>query len=87
VTSFVPVTIFALILAVWFRNNILAYVGAFFAIAVANPLVEMIQEPQSFLRTNGIGIAIVALLVFLWLFTGGKSEPAPGSPPAAIEPQ
>ena len=87
VVHFLPVAVFALIIAVWFRNNILAYVGASFAIALASPLVEMIQEPQSFLRTNGIGIAIVALLVFLWLFTGGKSEPAPGSPPAAIEPQ
>ena len=87
VVHFLPVAVFALIIAVWFRNNILAYVGASFAIALASPLVEMIQEPQSFLRMNGIAVAIAALLVFLWLFSGGKTEPAPGSPPAAIEPQ
>ena len=87
VTSFVPVTVFALILAVWFRNNVLAYVGAFFAMTLANPLISMLQEPQWFLRMNGIVVAIAALLVFLWLFSGGKTEPAPGSPPAAIEPQ
>jgi hypothetical protein len=87
VAQFVPAAVFVAILAIWFRNNILAYVGALFAATISNPLVGMLGEPQAFLRMNGIALAVAALFVFLWLFTGGKSEPARGAPPLAIEPQ
>ncbi|MGE5326387.1 MAG: type II CAAX prenyl endopeptidase Rce1 family protein, partial [Deltaproteobacteria bacterium] len=87
VVSFVPVAFFIVILAVWFRDNVLAYVGAVFAMAVASPLVGMLDEPQSFIRANGFALGIGALLVFAWLFLGGNNVAAQGPPPAAPQTQ
>jgi membrane protease YdiL (CAAX protease family) len=87
VAQFVPAAVLVAILSFWFRDNILAYVAVIFTATVANPLIGMLEEPQAFLRMNGIALAIAALFVLLWLFSGGKSEPAPGSTPLPVEPQ
>ncbi len=87
VDQFVPAAVFVTILAFWFRDNILAYVASLFAISVASPMVGMLQQPQTFLRANGIGLAAVSLIVLVWLFSGGRPEES--TPPLAlpVEPQ
>jgi membrane protease YdiL (CAAX protease family) len=80
VVSFVSVALLLAIIAVWFRGNILGYVGAAFCVSAARPLVAMLRQPQPFIRLNGIALALLALIVLAWLFLGGGSKPAASLP-------
>jgi hypothetical protein len=80
VVPFVTAGALLAILAVWFRDNVLTYVATAFCFALADPLVTMLQEPQPFMRLNGVALALLALIVLAWLFLGGSPEPAPSPP-------
>lgn len=51
----------------FFRRNILAYVGAAFCLGLADPLVSLLSEPAGFFRWNGILLVIATAVVLLWL--------------------
>jgi membrane protease YdiL (CAAX protease family) len=64
---FLPLVAGIIVLAVFFRNNPLAYVASAFASAVAAPLVELFSQPNSFARWNGAALAVLAAVVLTWL--------------------
>jgi membrane protease YdiL (CAAX protease family) len=77
--TFVPVAALVVIVAIWFRDNLLAYVGTAFFLSLARSLVDLLQEPQPFLRMNGVALALFGIIVFAWLFLSGGSESAPNA--------
>jgi hypothetical protein len=80
VMSFVPIAV-ALAIGFWFfRNNLLAYLGAAFCLLVAEPLVSLFSQQAAFYRLNGLLLAILTLLFLAWLLLAGaeaevRSEP------------
>ena len=61
------------IVALFFRDNALAYLAASFSLLIAKPLVELFTQPASFYRWNGLLLAIVALVVLFWMLFPIKS--------------
>jgi hypothetical protein len=59
-----------LIMAVFLRNNVAAYVGTALALAVGEPLVSMASQPAGFFRWNAALLGLFAALVLGWLFSG-----------------
>lgn len=64
---FLPLVAGVIVLAVFFRNNLLAYVASAFISAVAAPLVDLFSQPNSFTRWNGAALAILTAIVLIWL--------------------
>ena len=60
------------LVALFFRNNILAYVGAAFCLPLAQPLVELLCQPAAFFRWNGLILGVLMLAVLAWLLPSGK---------------
>ena len=80
VVAFVFVAASVVIVAVWFRDNVLAYVAAIFCSMVGSSLAALLKEPLPFFRLNGVALAILALMVLAWLFLGGNSKAVPVVP-------
>jgi hypothetical protein len=73
--SFVPLAIGAAILFWFFRNNLLAYLGAAFCLQVAQPLLSLLSQQAAFYRSNGLQLALLASLFLGWLLlAGGEGE-------------
>jgi hypothetical protein len=64
------------IVAAFYRDNVLAYVGAALCLLLARPLVELMWQPAAFFRWNGLilGILMLALLGWLLLPRSGSAE-------------
>lgn len=78
VMVFVSLVVAVGIVAAFFRNNALAYVGAAFCFPLAEPLVALLSQPVAFFRWNGIILAVLACIVLGgMLMGGGQSESAP----------
>lgn len=87
VMNFVPLALALLLLVLFFRNNLLAYVAAAFCTFVAGPLLDMLENPQPYFRLNGVALALLALLALAWLFLSARSEPAQNLPEPIPPPQ
>jgi hypothetical protein len=75
VMSFVPLAVAVAIVFWFFRNNLLAYLGAAFCLEVAQPLVSLLSQQAAFYRSNGLLLAVLAFLFLVWLLlVGGESE-------------
>jgi hypothetical protein len=75
VVSFVPLAVGAAIVFWFFRNNLLAYLGAAFCLQAAQPLVSLLSQQAAFFRSNGLLLAVLAFLFLVWVFpVGGESE-------------
>jgi hypothetical protein len=75
VMSFVPLAVTVAIVFWFFRNNLLAYLGAAFCLLVAEPLVSLFSQQAAFYRSNGLLLAVLAFLFLVWLLlVGGESE-------------
>jgi hypothetical protein len=75
VVSFVPLAVAVAIVFWFFRNNLLAYLGAAFCLEVAQPLVSLLSQQAAFYRSNGLLLAVLAFLFLVWLLlVGGESE-------------
>jgi len=66
VTNFVPVFVMALLVGLFFRGNILAYVLAIFAGQVAGGLVDLFAPRNRFFLQNGVALALLAGAVLAW---------------------
>jgi MFS family permease len=76
VISFVPLAVAVAIVFWFFRNNLLAYLGAAFCLQVAQPLVSLLSQQAAFYRSNGLLLAVLAFLFLVWLLlVGRQSEP------------
>jgi hypothetical protein len=75
VMNFVPLAVGAAIVFWFFRNNLVAYLGAAFCLQVAQPLVSLFSQPATFYRFNALLLAVLAFLFLAWLlFPGAKAE-------------
>jgi membrane protease YdiL (CAAX protease family) len=72
VMNFVPLAVGAAIVFWFFRNNLLAYLGAIFCLQVAQPLVSLLSQQVAFYRSNGLLLALLAFLFLGWLFLVGR---------------
>jgi CAAX prenyl protease-like protein len=61
------------IVAAFFRNNVLAYLGAAFSFGVAEPLVALLSQPPGFFRWNGVALAVLTAVTLWWLFGPGRA--------------
>ncbi len=80
VMSFVPLAVGAAIVFWFFRNNLLAYLGAAFCLQMAQPLVSLFSQQADFYRSNGLLLAALALLFLAWLLLVGKGSEAASQP-------
>ena len=74
VMSFVPLAVAVAIVFWFFRNNLLAYLGAAFCLEVAQPLVSLFSQHAAFYRSNGLLLAVLALLFLAWLLLAGAES-------------
>ncbi len=79
----VPVAVGVLLVALFYRSNIVAYLGAGFAAVVARPLVFLFSQPAAFYRWNGLILALLVLGVFWWLLAVGSERVAASPGPSA----
>jgi hypothetical protein len=63
------------IVAQFFRDNALAYVGAAFCALVANPLIDLLSQPPAFYRWNGLLLGLLTLAVLGWMLLTGRESP------------
>ena len=58
------------VLVLFFRDNILAYVGGGFLLTVVTPMVSLLAQPPLFFVGNGIVLAVLILIFVGWMVTG-----------------
>jgi hypothetical protein len=72
IMGLVPLAIGAAIVFWFFRNNLLAYLGAVFCLQVAEPLASLLSQQSAFYRSNGLLLAVLAFLFLGWLLLAGR---------------
>ncbi len=75
VMGLLPLAAAVVVIAWFFRSNILAYVAAIFCLQVASPLVQLLSQPSTFFRWNGVSLLILSLLVLAWMLVAGGMAP------------
>jgi membrane protease YdiL (CAAX protease family) len=80
VMNFVPLAVGGAIVFWFFRNNLLAYLGAIFCLQVAQPLVSLLSQQVAFYRSNGLLLALLAFLFLGWLFLVGREREVRSAP-------
>ena len=55
------------LIALFLRDNIAAYVALAFAAPLVSPLMDLLQSPSPFFRWNGIALLALAVAVLAWL--------------------
>jgi membrane protease YdiL (CAAX protease family) len=80
VMNFVPLAVGAAIVFWFFRNNLLAYLGAIFCLQVAQPLVSLLSQQVASYRSNGLLLALLAFLFLGWLFLVGREGEVRSAP-------
>ena len=81
VQSFVPLLVGLVLIALFFRDNVLAYLAAAVCLPQVEPLVTLFSSPAPFFRGNGLLLAVLLALLLGWLFLPGGDSTA--SPPAS----
>ncbi len=81
VQSFVPLVVAVAIVALFFRDNVLAYFVAAVCLPLVEPLVTLFSAPAPFFRGNGFLLAALLALLLGWLFlpTGESSSSSSAS--------
>lgn len=62
------------IIALFFRNNISAYIGAAFCSTVLPPMISLLGEPAGFYVWNGVLLGLLSLGVLAWLLWGAGTR-------------
>ena len=77
VLNFLPLLVAALVVGFFLRDNILAYVMVLFCAQVAEPLIDLLAQPNTFFLRNGLAFALLAGAVLVWmLWPSGRVEEA-----------
>jgi membrane protease YdiL (CAAX protease family) len=66
VMNFVPIVVVAVLVGVFLRDNILAYLLVLFVGQVAEALIDLFSQPNRFFLLNGVALALLASAVFAW---------------------
>ncbi|MBI4164772.1 MAG: CPBP family intramembrane metalloprotease [Acidobacteria bacterium] len=63
------------VVALFFRNNVAAYLGAAFCVIVASPLISLLGQPAAFFKWNGalLGVGTAGFLAWLLWGTGEQA--------------
>ena len=72
VMEFVPLAAGAAIIYWFFRDNLLAYLGAIFCLQIAPPLISLLSQQARIYRSSGLLLAVITFLVLAWMFLGGR---------------
>lgn len=64
----------------FFRDNLLAYLGAIFCLQMAAPLISLLSQQAHVYRSSGLLLAVIAFLVLAWTFLGGREGEARSEP-------
>jgi membrane protease YdiL (CAAX protease family) len=75
VMGLLPLAPAVVIVAGFFRSNILAYVGAIFCLQAAAPIFQLLSQPSMFFRWNGALLLALSLLVLAWMLVAGGRTP------------
>lgn len=70
---FLPLLASVIVLIVFFRDNVLAYVAAAFFFAAAGPAARLLASPVLFFRLNGVLLAALTAITLIWLLLPRKS--------------
>ncbi|MBI1982620.1 MAG: CPBP family intramembrane metalloprotease, partial [Acidobacteria bacterium] len=73
VQGFVSLVVVVDIIAAFFRDNVLAYVGAALTYPIVEPLVSLLSQPAPFLKLNGLLLAVGGLVFFALLMLAGAT--------------
>ncbi|MGH9451538.1 MAG: CPBP family intramembrane glutamic endopeptidase [Terriglobia bacterium] len=71
----VPLLVAVIVLIVFFRDNVLAYVAAAFCAVTIAPMVGLLSTPVFSYRLNGVLLAVLTAIVLVWMLLPGKKEP------------
>jgi hypothetical protein len=70
--NFVPLAAGAAIIYWFFRDNLLAYLGAIFCLQIAPPLISLLSQQARVYRSSGLLLAGLGILILAWMFLGGR---------------
>jgi hypothetical protein len=73
---FIPLVATVAIFILFFRNNPLAYLTATFGSVAVPPIIDLLSQPSSFYRWNGVLLCILVAAVLLWLLAPSR-KPRP----------
>lgn len=71
------------ILILFYRNNVLAYIGTAFLFPILTPMIMLLSLTPRFFIWNGVVLAFLTLIVLGWMFLGGETPQT--APPSAYE--
>jgi len=64
--NFVPVLVAVVLVALFFRDNVLAYPLAIFGMHIAGGLMDLFAQHHRFYRQNGLALTLLAGIVLVW---------------------
>ena len=75
VESCLPLLVLVVLIALFLRDNILAYLALSFCSRLVEPLWDSFVQPHSFFRWNGVVLAGLTAAVLAWMFlVSGRGE-------------
>jgi membrane protease YdiL (CAAX protease family) len=74
----VTLAVMAAVVIFFFRDNVLAYVGAALLLLAVEPAADLIRQPQPFYRWNGLLLAALLAIVLGWLLLPAGESEVPG---------
>ena len=77
--------LFCAVAAAWFRENLLAYPVALFALEIIPTVISLVSQDARFYLWNGVLLALLAAAVLAWYFVpSGAAEEKPAASAAAL---
>ena len=58
------------VVVLFYRDNMLAYVGGGFLFTAVTPMVSLLSQPPLFFVGNGVVLALLIMLFVGWMVTG-----------------
>jgi hypothetical protein len=81
--GFLSAVVSTSILILFYRDNVLAYIGTAFLLSILTPMFMLLSLTPRFFIWNGLILAFLTLIVLGWMFLGGQTAQA--VPPGAYE--
>ncbi len=73
--SLIPIVMLGLLVCLFLRDNILAYILAIFGGEAAESLIHLFSQRNKFYVQNGVALALMVGIVLIWLlWPGGKQK-------------
>jgi hypothetical protein len=80
IMSLLPLVMAALVVGVFIRDNVLAYLVVLFGIQSARSLITLFSQPNKYFLQNGTALALLVGVMLVWmLWTSGRTEKIPNN--------